>query len=529
MGTATNLEVEVKFSASDELAVPDLREVSGCEAARETVVHRLSAVYFDTPDLRLTRAKVTLRRRTGGKDAGWHIKLPGAQGRMEIHADIDPANPERIPAEILASVRALTRGEHLEPIAQVDNERHETVYEDGEGVELAEFCDDHVHAQSFLPTGEEQRWREWEIELSGPAAETKRGAKFLRRASKAVRAAGAGESDSPSKLVSALGESVHAAPTPPQVAQLPASSPAAGVVAALAQNRDRIVEMDPQVRRDEWDSIHQMRVATRELRSHMRTFEGILVGQAYSHIEQELKALAFMLGQARDAEVVAERMAWLIENEDSGMIDASTRAHILQELKRDYARAHARVVKVLDSERYLDLLRDLDALLADPPLAAEAQDSTADSDTAAEEVLARHLDGAYRRLAKRHAQVQARWGNHELDLHTREEALHDMRKAAKKLRYSAEAAGAATGLKTKKVVKACKRMQSLLGDFQDTVTSREVIVKLAARARARGEDTFAYGLLYQRERQLGLAAVDGYEHSFRAIRAAYTKMNARRS
>ncbi|MBV7301367.1 CYTH and CHAD domain-containing protein [Corynebacterium sp. TAE3-ERU2] len=529
MGTATNLEVEIKFSATEELAVPDLTHVSGCAAARETVVHRLSAVYFDTPDLRLTRAKVTLRRRTGGKDDGWHIKLPGEQGRLEIHADSDPADPERIPAEILATVRALSRGQSLEPIARVDNERHETVYEDAAGEALAEFCDDHVSARSFLPTGTARRWREWEIELAGPAAETKRGAKFLRKASKVVRAAGASDSDSPSKLVAALGESIAAAPTPPQLAELPSSSPAAGVVAALAQNRDRIVEMDPRVRRDEWDSIHQMRVATRELRSHMRTFEGILVGEAYGHIEQELKALAGILGQARDAEVVAERMAHLIEAEDSGMIDETTRTRVLQGLHRDYRRAHARVVKVLDSERYLTLLRDLDELLAHPPLADDAHEA---GDTAAaaepEQVLASHLDDAYRRLVKRHKKAVALWADQELDLHTRENAVHNMRKAAKKLRYSADAAGAATSLKTKKVVKACKRMQSVLGDFQDTVTSRDMIVRLALRARAKGEDTFAYGLLYQKERQLGLQALSGYEESFDAIRAAYTKMRGRR-
>mgnify|MGYP002715594655 CR=1 FL=1 len=69
--------------------------------------------------------------------------------------------------------------------------------------------------------------------------------------------------------------------------------------------------------------------------------------------------------------------------------------------------------------------------------------------------------------------------------------------------------------------KACKQMQSVLGDFQDSVTSRDKLLELAESARRRGENTFGYGLLYQRERTIGLKALDDYAESFKDIKAAF--------
>ena len=135
--------------------------------------------------------------------------------------------------------------------------------------------------------------------------------------------------------------------------------------------------------------------------------------------------------------------------------------------------------------------------------------------------MAQHLEKAYNKLVKRHKKAVQNWDNQELSLHEREDYFHDMRKAAKKLRYAAEAAGSATNLKTKRLYKACKQMQSVLGDFQDSVTSRDKLLGLADSARRRGENTFGYGLLYQRERTIGLKALDAYNESFKDIKAAF--------
>ncbi len=145
-----------------------------------------------------------------------------------------------------------------------------------------------------------------------------------------------------------------------------------------------------------------------------------------------------------------------------------------------------------------------------------------------EEILSRHLEEAYKKLMKRHRKAVRNRDNHELTLHEREEYFHDMRKSAKKLRYSAEAVGAATTLKTKRLYRACKDLQSVLGDFQDSVTSRDRLVQMADQARRRGEDTFGYGLLYQRERQIGLQSLEDYAREVKKITSAYERLTRKR-
>ncbi|MBP3947291.1 CYTH and CHAD domain-containing protein [Corynebacterium sp. Marseille-P3884] len=544
MSTQPFIEVEAKFAVDDSIAVPDLTALSAVESAGETVNHSLSAIYYDTADLRLTRAKVTLRRRTGGKDDGWHIKLPGASGRTELHAELtDPSTP---PDELLAAVRAIIRGEPLAPIAQVDNDRAETPLFDAAGDQIAEFCDDHVTAWSLLPGGQQTSWREWEVELSGELAETVDGNALLHEATSLLINRGARKSASSSKLATALGDSAAAAPVPPYMSAggLDEDSPAKAVVDSLRVQRDRLVEWDPKVRNDEWDSVHQMRVATRELRSLLETFEGILAGDQIKHVESELKQLAALLGTARDAEVVEERFIGLLDSDTTGMIDDPAAEHVRGDMRREYERAHRRILRTLDSQRYLTLLDDIDAILADPPLAtdtpaeedageaAAAESATAESASTesapaeartSEEILYEHLERGYKKLAKRHKLALEHYPDMSLPLHDREEYVHDVRKAAKKLRYSANAAKD-SGLKASKLSKACKELQEILGDYQDAVTSRDRIEKLAAGARKRGEDTFSYGMLYQREMSRGDKALKDYPKAFKEVKKAFKKV-----
>lgn len=530
---SSSLEVEAKFAVDELTTVPELTSLPGVESIASTAEHHLSAIYYDTRDLRLTRAKITLRRRTGGKDDGWHIKLPGSMGRTELHAELgEPVNGQfQVPPELLEQVRAVVRTKELVPIAQVDNHRVESVLADAEGVALAEFCDDHVTAWSLLPGGQRTSWREWELELTDAISSTERGAELLATATTVLIGAGARKSASPSKLVAALGDSINNAPVPDYVRALSIDedSPAAAVVRALQANRDKLIEFDPKVRNDEWDSVHQMRVATRELRSHLQTFSGIIAGELVDDILAELKSLAAMLGKARDAEVVGERFQTLLDNEDSDALDQTTREHLGHDMTAEYQRLHVQVVAALNSDRYLQLLDNIDALLANPPIVAGPHEEAAEEEDeddvveAVDEVLAEHVDEAYKKLMKRHKKAVENWDNAELSLHQREDYFHDMRKAAKKLRYATEAVGKSTDLKTKRLYDACKAMQSSLGDFQDSVTSRDKLLMLAAKARRRGEDTFGYGMLYQRERQIGLQALDEYAKGVKAIEKGYEK------
>src|SRR5215472_13362858 len=175
---ADYLEIEQKFDVNEDFEQPDfgaLRDVLDEDVtAGAPVRHQLRATYFDTPDERLAASKVTLRRRTGGTDAGWHLKLPaGPDARSEVRAPLTPGSAEQdtVPSELRDVVLAIVRDRPLEPVARIATERETQVLYGAEGSALAEFSNDRVTAWSAgasdgpdsLPA--EQEWREWELEL----------------------------------------------------------------------------------------------------------------------------------------------------------------------------------------------------------------------------------------------------------------------------------------------------------------------------------------------------------------------------
>ena len=96
----------------------------------------------------------------------------------------------------------------------------------------------------------------------------------------------------------------------------------------------------------------------------------------------------------------------------------------------------------------------------------------------------------------------------------RDHALHRIRKAAKRLRYVASATGDG------EVEKRSKEIQSLLGDHQDSVVSRQHLLEQTDAARAAGEDTFTYGVLHQMETEVALRCEDQLDAAIKALRRA---------
>jgi CHAD domain-containing protein len=138
------------------------------------------------------------------------------------------------------------------------------------------------------------------------------------------------------------------------------------------------------------------------------------------------------------------------------------------------------------SERYFRLLDALEALVATQPAPAAP----------GEEPAPVSIGSAYKRIRKAAKRADTA---HDED---RDEALHRIRKGAKRLRYTAAATGAA------KVADRAKTIQTLLGDHQDAVVSRTHLSHQAETAHAAGEDTFTYGLLYQQEDDLAQRSRD---------------------
>ena len=164
---ATAQEIERKYEAGPAVTLPGLSGVQGVAQETDLPSEDLSAEYYDTDDLRLIRAGVTLRRRRGGHDAGWHLKLPaGADTRQEIRLPLGRAG-RRVPAELARLVRGWTRGASLGPVAQIGTIRQRRALLDGSGASLAEVAIDEVSAQSMGETTTLSAWREIEVELTG--------------------------------------------------------------------------------------------------------------------------------------------------------------------------------------------------------------------------------------------------------------------------------------------------------------------------------------------------------------------------
>ena len=71
-----HLEVERKFDVVDSTVSPSFDGLAAVARVKRAPSYTLDAVYYDTPGHDLATHHITLRRRTGGTDAGWHLKLP---------------------------------------------------------------------------------------------------------------------------------------------------------------------------------------------------------------------------------------------------------------------------------------------------------------------------------------------------------------------------------------------------------------------------------------------------------------------
>ncbi|GGL69568.1 CHAD domain-containing protein [Streptomyces fumigatiscleroticus] len=492
----TKREIERKYD-SDESGLPDLTGIAGVAAVIDKGVVELDATYYDTADERLAASSITLRRRTGGSDAGWHLKFPVAQDvRDEIHAPLS----DTVPRTLAALVRSRVRGTPLLPLVRLRSERDLRDLVDVDGRLLAEVSVDTVHAERLTGDGSTAQWTEIEIELAEGGDP-----KLLDKAEKRLRKAGVRPCAAPSKLARALAETAP----PRRRLPAPAEPVTAGdhVLAYVREQRDALVELDPAVRRDVPDSVHRMRVATRRARSAFRSYGKVLDRAVTDPIGEELKWLAGELGVGRDQEVLTERLSAAVSTLPRALLTGPVRTRLRTWAHARRGGSRRRLIAVLDGRRYLDLLDALDALLADPPLLRAAARPP-------EKVILAAVRNDLDRLAALIEQALATPPGTHRDL-----ALHEARKKTKRTRYAAEAAITALGEPAADLARAMKSLQNLLGDHQDSVMAREALRELARQAHAAGESTFTYGVLYGREEQRAAADEAELPDTWTAARA----------
>ena len=485
------IEIEDKYDVPADFELPDL---SGLAEVTGPKSHRLVALYYDTPDLRLAARGVTLRRRRGGDDPGWHLKLPRAKGvRQEITHPLTRST-RSVPAELAELVRAYTRGAELVAVAELETRRSVTVLS-ADGTGLAEIADDRVKGTVLGGEPRVVRWREVEAELLEGGTR-----KLLTRVGKRLRAAGAVPSQAGNKLAKLL------EPAPPPVAATKPGSAGDVVMAYLAEQVQALLAQDPRVRRAEEDAVHQMRVAARRLRSALKAFKTVVTGTR--GLQDELRRLGNVLGEARDLEVIRVRFARALEGLEPELVVGDVATRLGAGLLERERQAYERIKEELSGERYYRLLDALDTLIAAPELGKAAAKP-------AQETLRDLARAGWERVIAAYERAQA-----IDDPERRGIALHDVRKAAKRARYTAEALRPSLGDDMGALAGAAEDIQEALGAYQDGVVAQELLAREAASAREAGADTFTYGLLIGLERAAAERAHAGFPKVWKKTRKA---------
>lgn len=460
MESTGGLEIEHKYDVGETTPLPDMEDIPGVERVAEPIRHRLEAVYFDTATLALAARRITLRRRTGGSDSGWHLKLPAGQAtRQEIHAPL--GQPEHVPAELLAHLFVHTRGAHLAPVVQLATERTTyRLYGPG-GEHLADFADDTVQAHTLDRDGAEVRWREWELELAHGDTS------LFTAAASTIGATGAVPSRHASKLARALGEDYP--PEPVAGTGLPSKKgPVLEVVQAYLDEQIReLLTHDPGVRLGLPEAVHRMRSATRRLRSAMAIYGSLFTTDAPTRIEDDLKWLARILGRPRDAEVMRERLRRRLEELPRNIGSGPVAGPIGRELDSTYNAGYQAVLKTLETARYFRLLDELERFRDQPPVRPRASRPAKRESARLVNRAAKALERKFRKAARTQAGP------------VRDTALHEVRKDAKKLLNATESVTGIHRKRARKLARSAHRLTKILGEHQDSVVTRRFLDSLA--------------------------------------------------
>lgn len=523
MGETVQVEIERKYDVDGQASLPRLNGVGGVAQVRYRPPMALEAVYFDTAERDLSANNVTLRRRTGGTDAGWHVKIGKGERRLELHSPLgkdDAADVSAgpvtvsVPARILDLVQVHVRGKQLAPIARLNTLRSVVDLLDGQGRRLAEVSDDQVAAMAvgFRTESRVQHWREWEIEVvdAGLVAASAGGTDaFLDAVGQVLQPAGARPSGVGSKVEKVVGKAVDPLdPRVPLAGTGTTEDPDGGapavraVLAATVRAQLKILKgWDPLVRRDVEDSVHQYRVACRTLRSLLQTYAPLLEADATDAAIRDLRKLGKLLSVARDAEVVRDQVQEKVaalpggpQGAIAGMIPGKTVKRLRGVKAEAYEAAHARQVKRMRSGWYFEVLDRLDAFALTLPLNPELTEGDTAAAAAMVPLATAQVDSV---LA-----LAAAVGS-EQDQARRIDLMHEVRKEAKRLRYAVKAVQDATGLdlgaELVARMKTAKKLQEALGEHRDSVMFQEHVLATSEVAARKREDTFGYGVLFAAE------------------------------
>ncbi|HEX2054130.1 MAG TPA: CYTH and CHAD domain-containing protein [Actinomycetota bacterium] len=420
----STLEREIKLQAAAGFTLPQF-------PGTPIGPRRFTSTYFDTEDFRLAAARITLRRRVESRRGVWQLKIPRDTARLELEERGGPLKP---PASMVKLLSAPLRGNQLVPVAKLRTVRTGTTVMDGDR-RVAEVVFDSVQVVKGLTVV--NRFNEIEVELLDGTEDD------LQQLGSALRAVGAQDADGRPKLFQALNIEV-AKPEPEE----PPATDLARIQRMITDQFRTILRHDPGTRLgDDPEDLHQHRVAIRKLRSLLQAAGMLDPGWAES-LRSELEWIGDLLNPVRDLDVMIPYFradTKLLLPDEAALVEV-----FLDKLRADREIARLKMLKALESDRYLALLNTLET--ATVSLVVRAVDETLE-------------DGAASRFRKLKKAVDG------LGEHPEDEELHRVRRLAKKARYTADLVKPAAGKKVAAYVEDLKGLQDVLGDFQDAVVA----------------------------------------------------------
>jgi CHAD domain-containing protein/uncharacterized protein YjbK len=491
-------EVELKLTVRGSFVMPPLFHVGvGVADVEELPTLDLKTTYYDTPDLRLARNGATLRHRTGEQEGPrWTLKLPQGGGAAMVRDEQHFESPAgQVPRAALDLATAYVRSGSLSAVASLRTRRHRWILKDASGGELAEVVDDEVSVyEGRRAVG---RFRELEVE------DRTLGVEGLGQIADLLKEAGATTAEPVSKAVRALGARATAQADAPREIEVGPSDPSGRALQrALARGLHRLLANDAGARLgDDPESVHQMRVATRRLRSDLRTLASLVEPSWLDPLRSELKWLGESLGRVRDLDVQTERL-----RASSGELldDLSV---LFEDLGRRHSEARDALLHDLQSTRYKRLLDSVVDAVAAPVFAAPSQAPCA-------EVLPPLVARAWRKLSR---------AGRALNPDSSEGDFHRVRIKAKRARYAAEAVGDCLGTTraghARRFARRCAAVQDVLGEMQDAVVAIELIRSVAREHPRSGAANLALGRLLERQQGAIEQAKSSYPEAWEKVDA----------
>lgn len=458
------VERELKLAVGPMFRMPDLDEVVPGSSTSDLGTARFVTSYYDTPDLRLARWGCSLRYRSG---EGWSVKLPIASenGRFERDERSIEAGPGRPPEAAVDLVRAYVRTAPLSLAVRLQTVRH-TVAIDADGVgRVAEIVDDEVSVLDGRRVA--GRFREIEVELA-PASD----ASVLDVVAARLASAGAESRNEMPKFVRAL---LPRSAEPPELSPGNAglgrrSTVRDAVRASIARSAERLVRFDASVRLGEDpEAVHQARVATRRLRSDLRTFRSVLDPRWTADLRDELGWLGGELGGVRDLDVLGDRLRGRIKALPDD--DAAAAPKLLDRMRSERESARSDLMSAMREPRYLALLDRVVAAADEPAVLPEV------AHAAAAETMGGLMEGPWRHLER----ICRDLGPASADAE-----LHEARIRAKRVRYAAESVAPVFGKAARRFAERAADLQTVLGEHQDAVLAIAWLRAQAGGASGRG-------------------------------------------